>query len=98
MAGCLAVTLPLELVFGARVWRRPSRLVRSLLPPLGLFLVWDAVAIHRGTWWFSRRYTTGWRVPFAIPVEEVTFFLVVPVCGLLTYEAVKVVLARLRRG
>ena len=30
MAGCLIVTLPLEFVFGARVWRRPLRLLIAL--------------------------------------------------------------------
>ena len=30
-----------------------------------------------------------------MPLEELLFFLVVPVCGLLTYEAVGYVLSRL---
>lgn len=98
MAGCAAVTAPLEFVFRARVYRRPARVVRALVPALVLFLVWDAVAIARGSWTFSARYTTGWRLPFDIPVEELVFFVVIPLCGLLTYESVRTVLARFRRG
>ena len=98
MAACAAITLPLEWAFRARVYRRPRRLLRALLPALAIFLVWDAWAIERGTWWFSERYTTGWEIGFGIPVEELTFFVVIPLCTLLTYESVKTVLGWLRRG
>jgi lycopene cyclase domain-containing protein len=98
LAGCVAITLPLEIVFSARVYRRPRRLARALAPPLVVFLAWDAFAIRRGPRWFTGRYTTGWRLPLRIPVEELLFFLVVPICALLTYEAVRHVLARGRRA
>jgi hypothetical protein len=32
-----------------------------------------------------------------MPIEELVFFIVVPICGLLTYEAVGQVLRRTRR-
>lgn len=89
MAACLLLTLPLELVIGARVYRRPRRLLAAVLPVVAAFMVWDAVAIHREHWTFSPRYTTGWLLPGGIPVEELAFFVVVPICGLLTYEAVR---------
>ncbi|WP_445257693.1 lycopene cyclase domain-containing protein [Nocardioides aurantiacus] len=88
MAGCLLLTLPLELVLGARVWRRPRRLLLALLPVVVVYGVWDVVAIARGTWDYSERYTTGVLLPFAMPLEELVFFVVIPICGLLTYEAV----------
>lgn len=94
MGACLAVTLPLELVLGARVYRRPGRALRALLPAVVLFAAWDAVAIDRHHWSFVDRYVTGWQVPFRIPAEEIVFFVVVPLCALLTYEAVKGVLDR----
>jgi lycopene beta-cyclase len=89
MAACFLVTLPLEVVLGARVWRRPRRLLVALAPMVGVFLVWDAVAIARSHWDFSGRYTTGWTVPADIPVEELVFFVVIPVCALLTFEVVR---------
>ncbi len=95
MAGCLIITLPLEFLLRARVYRRPRRLLLSLLPMLVVFLAWDAVGIVRGMWTYSLDYTTGIR-PLRVPLEEYVFFLVIPICGLLTYEAVGTVLGRLR--
>jgi lycopene cyclase domain-containing protein len=87
MALCLVVTLPLEFVLDARVYRRPRRLLRSLLPTFAAFVLWDVAAIRLGHWTFSPRFTTGWRIG-NIPVEELTFFVVIPLCALLSYEAV----------
>ena len=86
---CLALTLPLEVVLGARVYRRPARLVATLALVLAPFLAWDVVAIARGHWDFAARYTTGWVAPGSMPIEEVAFFVVVPICALLTHEAVR---------
>ena len=96
MAGCLLITLPLEFVLRARVYRRPVRLLAALLPMLVVFLAWDAIGIVRGHWWYSLEYTTGIR-PARVPLEEYVFFIVIPVCALLTYEAVGTVLEWLRR-
>ena len=93
MAACLLLTLPLELA-GARVWRSPRRLLVALAVPLLLFVAWDAVAIDRGAWSFSAIFTTGWRVAGRVPVEEVVFFLVVPICSVLTFETVRRILRR----
>lgn len=89
MAACLLVTLPLEFVFGARVWRRPRRLLAAMALPVVLFTIWDVVAISREHWRYSPRFTTGWLLPLSFPVEELVFFVVIPICGLLTLEAVR---------
>jgi lycopene cyclase domain-containing protein len=86
MGGCLVVTLPLELVLGARVYVRWRRLVLTLLPVLAVFLTWDALAIHAHHW--SYRHLSGIRIG-NLPIEELVFFVVVPVCSLLTLEAVR---------
>jgi lycopene cyclase domain-containing protein len=92
LGACAVGTVPLELVFRAHVYRQPLRLLRALWLPVLTFCVWDAVAIARGHWTFSERYTTGWRLPFDIPVEELAFFVVIPTCALLTLESVRHVL------
>jgi hypothetical protein len=56
MAACLVLTLPLEFVLGARVWRRPMRTVKAIAPAF--------------------------------------VFFVVPMCALLTLEAVRAIDAR----
>jgi lycopene cyclase domain-containing protein len=98
MAICLVVTLPLELVLGARVWRQPRRLARALALPFAVFVVWDVIAIHRGHWSYDPRYVTGWDLPFDLPIEELVFFVVIPICALLTYEAVQRMSQRARRA
>jgi len=95
MAACLLLTFPLELVFGARVYRRPARLLGALLPTVAVFLVWDAIAVARDNWQYNPRYVTGWDLPFSVPVEELVLAVVVPLCGLLTFETVR---NRLGRG
>ncbi|MDQ6782219.1 MAG: lycopene cyclase domain-containing protein [Actinomycetota bacterium] len=97
MGGCVLLTAPLEIVLGAQVWRRPRRLLRSLIGPAVIFCLWDVAAIAHHHWTYSARYTTGWDLPGGLPVEEVVFFLVIPICGLLTYEVVTAVPRRLRR-
>ena len=82
---CAAVTLPLELIGGARVYRRPRALAATLMPVVAVFAGWDLIAVHRGDWWYSTRYTLGLRL-LGLPVEEWLFFIVIPVCALLTYE------------
>ncbi|MEU8079693.1 lycopene cyclase domain-containing protein [Catellatospora citrea] len=85
LAACVAVTLPLEPVLGARVYRQPRRLLATLVPVVAVFVLWDLVAVARGHWWFSPRYTTGVTVA-GLPWEEWLFFVVVPLCALLTFE------------
>jgi lycopene cyclase domain-containing protein len=98
LAACVVITAPLEL-FGAGVYRQWRRLVRSVLPVAAAFVVWDAIAIAAHVWTYNPRFITGIGVP-GFPIEELLFFIVIPLCGLLTYNAVSTVLghvARLRR-
>lgn len=88
MFACLALTLPLELVLGARVYRQPIRLVQAVLVTVIVFSVWDIIAINAGLWSYSERFTTGIVLPLGLPLEELLFFVAIPICGLLTYEAV----------
>ena len=94
MGACFVLTLPLEFVFRARIYRRPARLLRTLWLPVVVFSVWDTVAIARDHWSFNGRYVTGWEVPYHLPVEEIAFFVIIPICALLTFEASRRVLGR----
>lgn len=94
MGACFLLTLPLEFVFRARVYRRWRRTLGAMLPVVLVFSVWDVVAIARDHWSYNARYTTGWELPFGLPVEEVVFFVVIPLCALLTFEASRRTLGR----
>ena len=91
LAGCLVVTAPLELVLRVRVYARWRRLLLAVLPEFVVFVVWVLYAIAEGHWQYSDTQTLGLRLPGGIPVEEVLFFLVVPVCAVLALEAVRTV-------
>ncbi len=94
MGLCVVLTLPLEFLFGARVWRRPRRLAIALSPALALFVAWDLGATATGTWDFAERYTVGIELPGGMAIEELVFFTVIPICALLTLEAVRNILGR----
>lgn len=87
LLACLVVTLPLELVLGARVYRQPRRLAATLVLSAVPFVLIDWIAIGRRWWWFSDRHTLGPTLG-RLPVEELAFFAVVPLCALLTHGAV----------
>jgi lycopene cyclase domain-containing protein len=97
MGACLLVTLPLELVVGARVYRRPAALLFALVPVVLVFSVWDIAGILRDHWTYNPRFVSGVQLVLGMPLEELTFFVTVPICGLLTYEAVGAILRRVRR-
>jgi lycopene cyclase domain-containing protein len=89
LAGCLVVTAPLELVLRVRVYARWRRLLLAVLPEFVVFVGWVLYAIARGHWDYSDTLTLGVRLPGGIPVEELLFFLVVPICSVLALEAVR---------
>jgi lycopene beta-cyclase len=89
LAMCLLLTLPLEFVFRARVWARFGQYLQALALPFILFNAVNEWAVLRRLWRYSPDYTTGWRVPRQYPVEELVFFLVIPLCAVLTFETAR---------
>ena len=85
----VAGTLPLELGLRTRVYARWRRLLLTLAPVVVVFVAWDAYAIGRDAWSFDPAQTLGLELPAGLPVEELLFFLVVPVASVLTLEAVR---------
>jgi lycopene cyclase domain-containing protein len=98
LAGCLVCALWLEPVLKVGVLRQVRRLALAVAPVAAIFLLWDLAAIHSGWWSFDSAQLLGVRLPGGLPLEEALFFVVVPVCAILGYEAVRQVLSRLARG
>ena len=94
LAGCLIAALWLEPVLHVNVLRRWRRLLLTVLPVAAVFTLWDLAAIAAGHCQFDRSQITGVFLPGGLPVDEVLFFLVVPVCAVLGFEAVRKVLRR----
>lgn len=94
---CLAGTLPLIPAFRLRVLQQPRRLLLTILVAGVPFLVWDLYATEVGHWRFDEAQTLPGRVA-GLPVEEIAFFVVIPLVAVLTYEAVRAVRRRDRGG
>jgi len=89
LAFALLGTAWLEVFLRTRVYRRWRRLALSVAPVVAVFVVWDLYAIARGHWTFDPERTTGILLPGALPIDEVLFFVVIPIASVLTLEAVR---------
>jgi lycopene cyclase domain-containing protein len=94
LAACLACALWLEPVLRVGVLRRWRRLVLTLAPVVAVFVVWDVVAISTGQWSYDPGQLVGITLPGRLPLEELLFFIVVPLCAVLGFEAVRKVSGR----
>ena len=90
LAFCLIGTLPLIALFRLPVLRQPRRLLLTIVLAGGPFLLWDLCATAAGQWRFDAAQTLPWRVA-RLPLEEIGFFVVIPLVSVLTYESVRVV-------
>lgn len=91
LGGCIVCALWLEPVLRVNVLRRWRRLLLTVLPVMVVFALWDLGAIAAGHWTFDPDQTTGVLLPGGLPLDEVLFFVVVPVCAILGFEAVRAV-------
>jgi lycopene cyclase domain-containing protein len=98
LAGCLAGGLWLEPVRRVGVLRQWRRLLLTVAPVAVVFGGWDVAAIAAGHWSYDPTQTTGILLPGRLPLEELLFFVVVPVCAVLGFEAVRQTLVRRRTG
>jgi lycopene cyclase domain-containing protein len=89
LVGCLACALWLEPLLRVGVLRRWRRILLTLLPVVAVFVVWDLVAIAVGHWWYDGGQIIGLILPGGLPIEEVLFFVIVPLCAILGFEAVR---------
>jgi lycopene cyclase domain-containing protein len=93
LAGCLIGAVWLEPVLRVGVLRRWRRLLLTVVPVVLVFGAWDVAAIAAHHWSYDRAQLTGVTLPGRLPLEELLFFIVVPVCAVLGFEAVAKVLA-----
>jgi len=88
LAGCLLGTLPLELFLRVGVYRQWRRLLLTLVPVAAVFVTWDVLAVRAHHWRFDADQVLAPRV-LGLPLEELAFFVVIPLCSVLGYEAVR---------
>jgi len=96
LALCVVVTLPLELLLGVQVYRQAKRLALALACTGAVFVTWDLVGARLGHWDYDLTRTTGVSL-LGLPLEEYLFFVVIPLCAILGYEAVRATLPDVSR-
>jgi lycopene cyclase domain-containing protein len=79
----------LEIALRTRVLRRWKRLLLALAIPFTIFVIWDVWAIATGHWSIDPEQTLGLEIGGIIPIEELIFFIVVPLAAILSLEAVR---------
>jgi lycopene cyclase domain-containing protein len=89
LAACLAGALWVEPVLRVNVLRRWRRLGITVAVVVVVFGAWDIAAIAAGHWRYDPAQTLGVRLPDHVPLEELLFFVVVPVASILGFEAVR---------
>lgn len=85
----LVGSLWLEIFLRTHVLARWRRLLLVMIVVVWPFLLWDAYAIAESHWWFDTSRILGIYLPARIPLEELLFFLVIPLASILTLEAVR---------
>jgi len=88
LALCFAVPFIFTFSKNLDFYKYPLRLVLSLGIPFILFVIWDIIAAARGHWSFNPEYTIGLKIA-NLPIEEILFFIIIPFCGIFTWESVK---------
>lgn len=89
---CVFGTLWLEVVWpGVRVYRRMGRLLKTLACVVPVFVGWDLYALSRDQWRIDPNQSLDVILLGGLPLEELLFFVVVPIAGILALEAVRTV-------
>jgi len=88
LGACLLGTLPLELVLHVGVYRQWRRLLLTLAPVAAVFVTWDVLAVRAHHWRFDPDQVLSPRL-LDLPLEELAFFVVIPLCSVLGFEAVR---------
>ena len=97
LAFCLAGTLPLVPAFRLQVLSSPDACSSPSALAGTPFLLWDLYATHAGHWWFDADQTLPWRVA-GLPLEEIGFFVVIPLVSVLTSRRVRAARRGVRPG
>jgi lycopene cyclase domain-containing protein len=91
LVACLLCAAWLEPALRLAVRQRWRRLLLTLVPVVAIFGSWDLLAIAAGQWRYDAGQVIGIQLPGGLPIEELAFFVVVPVCAVLGFEAVRTV-------
>lgn len=87
IAFVLICAIGVNLGFGLRIGRQWRELLLTELAILVIYLSWDSWAIAKKSWFFDARQIVNVDPLPKVPIEEVLFFIIVPLMIILTYQA-----------
>lgn len=92
-----SVAVPLAMSFEKNISyvKKWKYLVPAIVLPGIIFIVWDIYFTKMGIWSFNSNYVTGLYIAH-LPIEEWSFFVVIPFCCIFIYEVLKYYLKPLR--
>ena len=76
-----------NLGFGLRIGKRWRELLLTELFIVIIYLSWDTWAIAHKNWFFDTRQIVNIDILPKVPLEELLFFIVVPLTIILSYQA-----------
>lgn len=86
----LTVLVPFIKSFSREInfYKPMKRFIAAMTLPFVLFVTIDIIAVKRDLWTFNPDYVVGWYL-MGLPIEEISFFAVVPFACIFTWETVK---------
>ena len=79
--------LGINLGFGLRIGKRWRELILTEFAFVTIYLSWDTWAIAKKNWFFDTHQIVNINVLPKVPLEELLFFIVVPLTIILSYQA-----------
>jgi lycopene cyclase domain-containing protein len=76
-----------NLGFGLRITHLWRAFIATDLVILVIYTGWDLWAVENHNWSFDRAQIMGLRLIAGLPIEEILFFIIVPLMTVLTYLA-----------
>ena len=92
-----ACALFVNLTFKLRISSQWRTFIKVDAAILAIYLTWDAWAIHKNNWRFDSHQIFKGRLWGGIPIEEVLFFVIVPLMTILTYLALNKIVRALKK-
>ena len=77
----------INLGFGLHIGKHWKELLLTQMAIVIIYLSWDAWAIAKHNWFFDVRQIVNVYVLPKVPLEELLFFIVVPLTTILSYQA-----------
>ena len=85
MLFCTSYPLAQSFEWRIKYYKKWNRLLPAILAMMLIFIPWDVWFTEHGIWWFNDKYITGWKL-FSLPLEEWSFFIIVPFACIFIYE------------